>query len=422
MYPNQDQPGQQQHSQHYSSSSNSGAHPAQQEYPPRQEYQEPYHQHPPPPQPNAMVSMATYPPQADMYRMPSHADPYRPPPQDPYRSQPPQHMPYNQLNQPAPRQRTAIACRYCRRRKIRCTGFESSEDGRCGNCQRFNQECIFTPVSSQAQAFVPAHTAYPHLRNAGGRGRPGYPPSPPVLYGAHGQPLSAMPGAPAGYAQEQGYPLPSPTAGGPSPTAAYARPYEESGDSARRRRPQDEPHSAVLPPSLPGPSSSSASNRLSGRRGSGGEHQFGDYHGRSGSPSSVHSYQSAHYSASQHQTPTHQHPPYYTPTADPRQTPDQAGYTYEQRASHSPHGSTSTGSGGGGGYPFPGLHPPPPQRPSGGTTPSPSEQQQRGESSGRSGMSIQNLLDQGAPGAAGHPGRSARDNEMLDALMPRRGM
>ncbi len=46
----------------------------------------------------------------------------------------------------APRQRTAVACRYCRRRKIRCSGFESSADGRCVNCIRFNQQCVFTPI------------------------------------------------------------------------------------------------------------------------------------------------------------------------------------------------------------------------------------------------------------------------------------
>ncbi|KAK4997727.1 hypothetical protein LTR28_013890, partial [Elasticomyces elasticus] len=76
-------------------------------------------------------------------------------------------------HQPAPRQRTAIACRYCRRRKIRCSGFDTSEDGRCSNCQRFSQECIFTPVSAQTQAFVPAHTVW---RGQGG--------PPQQLYGA----------------------------------------------------------------------------------------------------------------------------------------------------------------------------------------------------------------------------------------------
>lgn len=47
---------------------------------------------------------------------------------------------------------------------------------------------MFTPVSSQAQAFVPAHAAYPHLRNAQNQGR-GPPPGGVMLYGAHGQPL-----------------------------------------------------------------------------------------------------------------------------------------------------------------------------------------------------------------------------------------
>jgi len=45
--------------------------------------------------------------------------------------------------QSAPRQRTAIACR-CR----------------CSNCERFNQECIFTTVSFQAQAHSPRFPQY----------------------------------------------------------------------------------------------------------------------------------------------------------------------------------------------------------------------------------------------------------------------
>ncbi|KAK9462930.1 uncharacterized protein V1516DRAFT_662960 [Lipomyces oligophaga] len=47
------------------------------------------------------------------------------------------------------RQRSAIACRYCRRRKIRCFGFDSNvSNSRCSNCIKFNQQCIFTPVSA----------------------------------------------------------------------------------------------------------------------------------------------------------------------------------------------------------------------------------------------------------------------------------
>ncbi|KAK9372426.1 uncharacterized protein V1513DRAFT_433805 [Lipomyces chichibuensis] len=48
-----------------------------------------------------------------------------------------------------PRQRSAIACRYCRRRKIRCAGFDANPaDPRCSNCIKFGQPCIFTPVSA----------------------------------------------------------------------------------------------------------------------------------------------------------------------------------------------------------------------------------------------------------------------------------
>ncbi|KAG9239499.1 hypothetical protein BJ875DRAFT_147884 [Amylocarpus encephaloides] len=111
------------------------------------------------------------------------------PPQDYGRGGPP-HMAFSQS---APRQRTAIACRYCRRRKIRCSGFEHSPEGRCTNCVRFQQECIFTPVSSQAQAFVPAHTVFPGMRNVvlGPNGRAVYPPE-TQIYGAHGQPLGSV--------------------------------------------------------------------------------------------------------------------------------------------------------------------------------------------------------------------------------------
>ncbi|KAI9839728.1 MAG: hypothetical protein M1837_002047 [Sclerophora amabilis] len=434
MYPHQDQPGQ--HPQQYDNGGHSRTHPSTQGYLARPEYQESSqprnHQQPP----HTMASMATFHPQPDMYRMPTHPDAYRGPPQDAYRGPPPQHMAFNQ---PAPRQRTAIACRYCRRRKIRCSGFESSEDGRCTNCQRFHQECIFTPVSSQAQAFVPAHTAYPHLRNSAGSGnrpRPGYSQSPPVIYGAHGQPLSTVP-AQGPYPAEPGYALPSPGAGGPSPSTAYSRPYDDAaGDmAARRRLHPDDHHSSVLPPPLGGSASSASSNRLPGRRESGGENfrEFPDYHVQSASPtSSSASYQPGFAPQGQHQlTPTHQHPPYFP---ESRRTPPQSSSHPVERASHSPHGSSSTTSGS---YPFPpGLQPPqPPQAAApasssrqggssggsgGGTTPSPSEQQQR-EGGGRSGMSIQNLLD-GGPGSQGQGGRSATDRGMLDALMPRRGM
>ncbi|KAH8597806.1 hypothetical protein B0O99DRAFT_684518 [Bisporella sp. PMI_857] len=193
-------------------------------------------------------------------------DPYRqPPPPGPYqdsrqyqpdygRGAPQQHMTFNQS---APRQRTAIACRYCRRRKIRCSGFEQNPEGRCVNCQRFQQECIFTPVSSQAQAFVPAHALYPNMR-------PGAPPGPgrtqgyphgTQLYGAHGQPLGTIPYQNSGSAPHGGSPYSDYAQ--PSPTSSYSS-YTEDRDRSQppqdssRKRPQQEPHPSILPPPVPG--------------------------------------------------------------------------------------------------------------------------------------------------------------------------
>lgn len=196
--------------------------------------------------PNHMSTTLPPPPQEPRPDMqhPQYQQPYRlpgpnewtrgPPPPDPYRQQgpppPPQYV--QQHHQPpAPRQRTAIACRYCRRRKIRCSGFEATEDGRCSNCMRFNQDCIFTPVSAQTQAFVPAHTVW---RGVG---------QPPPMYGAYGQPLPpasqheayAQPGRPQQY-------LPSPTA------AAPPAPYS-SGP------PQPQPYYTTQPPRQASPQS-----------------------------------------------------------------------------------------------------------------------------------------------------------------------
>jgi hypothetical protein len=127
--------------------------------------------------------------------------------------------------------------------QIRCSGFETNAQGRCSNCQRFNQDCIFTPVSSQAQAFVPAHAAYPHMRNVqlGPDGRPRVYPE-QQLYGAHGQPLGTIPPPPPA-AQYQEYAM-------PSPTGSYNA-YMDDRVEAGRKRLQQEPHQPVLPPPVP---------------------------------------------------------------------------------------------------------------------------------------------------------------------------
>ncbi|KAI4197726.1 MAG: hypothetical protein LQ350_005744 [Teloschistes chrysophthalmus] len=390
-----------------------------------------------------------HPPPPDYYRHPPY-DMYQGHPQDPHRGPPPPHHMYPQ-HQPAPRQRTAIACRYCRRRKvsahqkfsmarddtdpqqIRCSGFEASEDGRCTNCQRFQQECIFTPVSSHASAFVPAHTAYPHLRNAApipnrGGGRPLYPQQPPAIYGAHGQPLGMpIPG------QDPNYPPPP---HGYPPMAPQGHPYgpqmyDERGhpppshgkEQVSRKRPRldDSPNSSAAPP-LPQTSSSHPYHHEqgrppapSGRRGSGGQYEYPDPTGLVPvSPaSSVTSYQSAPYS----QPPGQQ--PYYPPPnqAVRRASPPSSAYSYEQRASGSPHGSTSSAAT----YTYPpaGLHPPqvlPPREK--GRTPPPRNNENSGNGNGQRGkMGIHDLL---APGDQSG-GRTSADTDMVKQL-DRKGM
>ena len=83
--------------------------------------------YPIPSTPGAQGEMVTLPPPQhqpppDYYRHPPY-DMYSGHPQDPHRPGPPPHHMYAQ-HQPAPRQRTAIACRYCRRRKVsrNCSG------------------------------------------------------------------------------------------------------------------------------------------------------------------------------------------------------------------------------------------------------------------------------------------------------------
>ncbi|KXT02508.1 hypothetical protein AC578_4195 [Pseudocercospora eumusae] len=212
--------------------------------------QAPNGQYQQPRQPNQLpvITQASsqQPPMATL--QPNHPDQYRatlPPPQAMY---PPPYQQAPQMAyppaQPAPRQRTAIACRYCRRRKIRCSGFDQSEDGRCTNCVRFSQECVFTPVSAQTQAFVPAHTVY--------RGQ--NPPPNTQLYGAYGQPLhnNRDPYVPqqGGQQQQPGQYPPPPQ--GYQQQQMYQQPQQGQAQSAGTKRPNDEPHTPTLPPPNPG--------------------------------------------------------------------------------------------------------------------------------------------------------------------------
>ena len=318
-------------------------------------------------------------------------------------------------------------------RQIRCSGFEASDDGRCTNCQRFQQECIFTPVSSQAQAFVPAHTAYPHLRTSGGipaqrGGRSLYSQSgPPAIYGAHGQPLGSMqdphyhPPGPHGYSV--------PAAPNPYPNPMYDErgpPHPYPKDTVSRKRPRSDeswPHPAVPPPPQ---EPSTQSPLVQGRPAGAGRRGSGSYEYPEPTPlvplsptSSVTSYQSAPY-------PPPPAQPYYA--AQPRRvSPQSSSYSFEPRNSGSPHGSASSASN----YPYPtGLHPPQalPPRESGHTPPPAVGRDGNGGNGGnggsnggngsgqRGGMSVRDLL-----GPEGQAGRSSADSDMLKALN-RRGM
>ncbi|KAI1339252.1 hypothetical protein F5Y15DRAFT_82993 [Xylariaceae sp. FL0016] len=142
------------------------------------------------------------------------------------------------MQQSAPRQRTSIACKYCRRRKIRCSGYQHG--GKCMNCSKMQQECIFQPVSTtNSVPFVPL-SALPH----------GAPPG-TQLYGAYGQPLPAStnfhPGNGNGYhsmppGQHYDQPL-------PSPTGSYNSYSEDRSEPSRRRhRTSEDDHGLRLPP------------------------------------------------------------------------------------------------------------------------------------------------------------------------------
>ncbi|KAK0612322.1 hypothetical protein B0T17DRAFT_511532 [Bombardia bombarda] len=156
-----------------------------------------------------------------------------------------------QQQQPAaPRQRTSIACRYCRKRKIRCSGYANTINGKCINCDKLRIECIFQPVSSNAStAFVPV-SAVPG----------GVPPGTP-LYGAYGQPLHPSQGGhqpppPQQQQQEQQqqqqqrlyqHSPPDYPSSLHSPTSHYPS-YDDRDVSRRRARPAEEDHVMRLPP------------------------------------------------------------------------------------------------------------------------------------------------------------------------------
>ncbi|KAJ4364228.1 hypothetical protein N0V95_000850 [Ascochyta clinopodiicola] len=279
---------------------------------------------------------------------------------------------------------------------IRCSGFEATEDGRCSNCLRFNQDCIFTPVSAQTQAFVPAHTVW---RGVG---------APPPLYGAYGQPLPPAnhadaygqqpprQGPPPPQQQQQQY-LPSPTAG----PYSYGPPSAHSDEGSRddligRKRPHPEPHTPTLPPPAPG-SASQAPHRVSGQDYAYPEPPSLTQAPRTATPS-------APYSSAPPATQ-----PYYT-AQPPRQASPQSAYRYDpSRTSSSPHSQAPTTPGSASAPYYPpqtnGALQPNPPRSDGRTPPPPTSQP-----ASRPGMRINDLVSDNGNG------RSSTDSDMLNML------
>ncbi|TID19352.1 hypothetical protein E6O75_ATG06690 [Venturia nashicola] len=444
MYPNhsggQNTPPPAQASYHYPPPPSQAPPPQQAAYPPASQppttlpsLSERYPQQPPPDMALHHPATPQYPPQPPPGYPPQQAHYHQPPyrTHDPYRGPPPPHgahpYPYPpQQHQPAPRQRTAIACRYCRRRKIRCSGFDQSEDGRCANCQRFSQECVFTPVSAQTQAFVPVHAVYGRGQHSQGQ----------QLYGAYGQPLPPpQPGQPDPYASRppQPYTLPSPTGPHPGqhphyqqqqpPPQSHAQHYppppaqapvpgydDRNVVNGNRKRPSGEPHTPTIPPSNPAtvPNGAHADS-----------YRYPDPTTLGAPPVSPASSVSHQSGAS---APVPQ--PYYgSQPPQPRNSPPLAApYAHEPRASASPNSTTAAGSNATQYPPYPGeqkLAPPsnrsdgrtPPPASTPGGTPTTATASAGGAP--RPGMSISSIVS----GDAASPGtRSARDQDMLKRL------
>ncbi|KIX10239.1 uncharacterized protein Z518_01320 [Rhinocladiella mackenziei CBS 650.93] len=371
-------------------------------YPPPQPYPDPQHpgyaypsrpdlgQPPQPMQPDAYRLPPPYPP-AHGYYPPQH---YAPPPPA-----------------AAPRQRTAIACKYCRKRKIRCSGYDSSPDGRCQNCVRFNQQCLFHPVSSQA-AFVPANAVYgpgaraPIAGQSDSRtGQNGH--EQPMLYGAHGQPL----GPPGPHGQPQyNYPPPPPAHSYPPPQSyppyqagmptypPAGSPYDAQGQaqpaqhdervSLKRPPPDDDPHNENSHESQsPHPNSRPRHSTYESRANSSGSYDYADPN--SGAPTSP-----------------------ATSTMSYQSYPQQPRYpngNQSQKGNVSPPSGLTPQSAQSFNSPLHG------QGPDDGRTPPPNHPNSAASSAnGRSGMKVHEMLGNPTTGVPELRGRN--DNEMLSKL------
>ncbi|KAL1952778.1 hypothetical protein VTO42DRAFT_4269 [Malbranchea cinnamomea] len=222
---------------------------------------------------------------------------------------------------------------------------------------------MFTPVSSQTQAFVPAHAAYPHLRNQAGRGAPRL--EGVTLYGPHGHPLppqhhvpeNTLP-PPTGLYQQPPYARPE-DRGHPPPLAHPPPPLHDPSQDRRESAPRyDYPHQG---PTLP-PVSAATS-------------------GASYPPQP---------------TPSPSAPQYYS------SSPDRRSSYYDPATTSAPPPTSA---------PYQTLHPPPQPLPAASKGPTPPPVQPPPTT--RSGLSVRDML---GPPADGPSARSSTDSDMLNAL------
>lgn len=245
---------------------------------------------------------------------------------------------------------------------------------------------MFTPVSSQAQAFVPAHAAYPHLRNTPSHSRSGL-----LLYGAHGQPLppqqqpdATLPPPQGLYHHPYGGPPPPLDSRGVHPVLAPPIPQDVSRG---KRSPNDATMQPTisLPPLIPSAHQASSQRQIPGRRASGTAFEYPD-------PTNLAPVTPTFSTTPSYQPHSAPSPYIATPKHDGRPSP-QSFYSYENRHTTSPHAS-----------PFPPIQ-----------TPTPVSNASNSVSS-RGGLNVRDMLNPGD-----QPGRSSTDSDMLNALN-RRGL
>ncbi|KAK8210375.1 hypothetical protein M8818_003545 [Zalaria obscura] len=333
--------------------------------------------------------------------------------------------------------------------QIRCSGFDQSTDGRCTNCTRFSQECIFTPVSAQTQAFVSA-TALNRYQNGGAL-------PPQQLYGAYGQPIHPQHHQADPYAQPPHQYPPPPNGqypqgpypqqqGPPPPGAPQQQPYPPQGEGqqsqagspvpppmAGQKRPTEEPHTPTLPPPNPAAPQVHRSSTTDS-----GHYSYPDPTSLTPGTATAHSPASSTASYHSAQPPNQ---PYYNSNPPPqprRQSPQGYPNPYDvARNSTSPHaGHVGVGAPFGGATSAPGsAHAPTSQGPP------PQHQQQGQNGTARQGVRINELvgphpgakspkeaavkveegikLEREAMAREEERGRSAADSDMLNQLNKR---